>query len=77
MLKQTLPAPQNNGVNHEPILINQVMLHQRLDKITTAKDQNVLTRLLLQLGYFLGNIPFDQACIPLNLLQGLPLTVIL
>jgi hypothetical protein len=36
------------------------MLHQRVYEITTACDQNVLTGLLFQLGYFFRDILFDQ-----------------
>lgn len=44
-----------------PIFIDEVMLHQHMYKIATPKDQNVLTELLFQLGYFFCNILFDQS----------------
>jgi hypothetical protein len=46
------------------------MLHQGVDKIATAVDQEVLAGLLLQFGYFIGDIIFDQRCISLGLFQG-------
>jgi len=49
------------------------MLHQRVDKIGTAVDQDVLTRLLFQLGYFFYDTlrVFNQVgIVPLRLFQG-------
>ena len=44
--KETLSSAENYGMDHEPILIYKVVLHQRLRKCATARDQDILTRLL-------------------------------
>ncbi len=54
--EETLSAPQDNGVNHEPVLVDEVMLHQRADKVSTASDQDILARLLLEPGVFFYSI---------------------
>jgi hypothetical protein len=46
--KQALPAPQNNGMDHRPVLVDEVVVHQGMHQRATAGDQDVLTRLLLQ-----------------------------
>src|SRR5918996_1731706 len=40
--EQTLAASQEDGVDHEPVLVHQVVLHQRLDEITAPEDDDVL-----------------------------------
>ena len=45
----------------DPILIDEIVFHQRVHEIAAAVDQDVLTGLLLQLGDFLRDIPLDQA----------------
>jgi hypothetical protein len=58
--KQPLSAPQDNRIDQQPVLIDQVMLHQRLDKRSAAGDHDVLTGLLLQLGHFFRRITLEQ-----------------
>jgi len=48
-------------VDHEPVLVDQVVLHQRVYQHATASNQNVLTGLLLQPGYFFRYITLDQS----------------
>ncbi len=47
-------------MDHEPILVDQAIWHQRVYKIGASSDQDVLTGLLHQPGYFLRDILFDQ-----------------
>ena len=58
--EETRSAPQDNRIDQEPIFFNEVMLHQRVDKLATAVDQDVLTRLLLQLGDIFPNEPSER-----------------
>src|SRR5215217_1963412 len=58
--EETFPASYNNRKDHEPVLVDEVVLHQRVHKIAAAEDQDVLTGLLLQPGHFLRDVPFDQ-----------------
>ena len=60
VFEEALSAPQNNRIDQEMIFIDEVMLHQRVYKIATAEDQDALTGLLLQLGYFFRDIVLDQ-----------------
>jgi hypothetical protein len=55
--EETFPAPQNDREDHESVLIDEVMLHQRVDEVGTAVDQDVPTVLLLQLGDLLSEVP--------------------
>src|SRR5688500_20248760 len=50
VLKQTLSAPHDDGMNHEPKLVEEVVLKQRPDQGRAAGDRDVLTWLLLQPG---------------------------
>lgn len=36
--KETLPFPQNNWIDQEPIFIDEIVLHQHVDKFATARD---------------------------------------
>ncbi len=44
-LKQALPAPHDNGENYDLILIDQVVLHQGVNKSATAENQDLLASL--------------------------------
>ncbi len=59
--EQTLSASQNNGKDQQVVLIDEVVLHQRLHKFSAAKDHDILTGLLLQLGDFVRDILVDQS----------------
>jgi hypothetical protein len=56
LAKQALPAPHNDGIDEEVILIDEVRLEQRLCQRAAAEDQDVLTRLLLQPGDLLRDV---------------------
>src|SRR5262249_30819073 len=58
--EKALAAPNDSGMNKELILVDQVGLHQRLDKNGTADNDDVLTGFLLQPGYFFGDIRLDN-----------------
>ena len=46
-LKETLPAPHDDGMDHEPELVEKAVLQQRADQGRAAGDRDVLTGLLL------------------------------
>ena len=47
VLKETLPAAHDDGMDHEPELVEEVVLQQRPDQGRAAGDRDVLTGLLL------------------------------
>lgn len=60
---------QHHGKHHEPVLVDQVMVDQRVEQVGAAKQQDVTARLLFQLGDRLGGIPlmmlaFCQPTVP-------------
>ena len=71
-LKQALPAPQDDGMDHEPKLVEEVVAQQRPDEGAAAEDRDVLARLLLELGDLFRDVTLDQGrVLPLEgLLQG-------
>src|SRR5229473_2035881 len=68
--EDTLSAAQNNRKDHEPIFIDEVQLCQRVNKLATPENQNVLTALVLESGHLFREIALDQAGIPLHLGEG-------
>jgi hypothetical protein len=61
VFEETPTVPQDERIDHEPVLVDEVVPHLRVHKFATAVDQDVLTGLLLQPKDFLRDIPFDQA----------------
>src|SRR5215208_7289475 len=59
-LKQTLSAPHDYGMDHEPQLVEEAFLQQRPDQGRTAGYGDVLARLLLELGDLLGDVVLYQ-----------------
>jgi hypothetical protein len=45
--EETFPASQDNGKDHEPVLVYEAMFHQRVDEVCAAEDQDVLAGPLL------------------------------
>ena len=71
VLKEPLALAQDQRTDDERILIDEVMVHERADKVATTQDHYVLTKLLLELGHFFGDIALDQpGIVPCHLLQG-------
>jgi hypothetical protein len=60
VLEEPFSAAYDDGKDHEPILVDQVVLHQRVHEIAAAEDQDVLAGLLLELGHFFGDVSLDQ-----------------
>src|SRR5215217_8838520 len=72
VLKQTLSAPHDYGMDHEPKLVEEVVLKQRPDQGRAAGYRDILARLLLEPGDLLGDVVPDQGrVLPLEgLLEG-------
>ncbi len=55
-----LATAQDNGVDQQPVFIDQVVLDQRVNKLATATDRDLFAGLLLQLAYLFDHITLDQ-----------------
>src|SRR5215208_2137660 len=71
-LKQTLSTAHHDRVDHEPELVEEVVLQQRPDQGRAAGYRDILARLLLEPGDLLGDVVPDQGrVLPLEgLLEG-------
>ena len=47
-------------MEHQPVLVDQVVAHQRLGELAAADDLEVLSGLLLELGDRLGDVALEQ-----------------
>jgi hypothetical protein len=66
--EKALSAAQNDGEDHESVFVDEVMLHQCLNEVTAAVDEDVASRLLLQLGDLLRDVAADECgVVPLRL----------
>ncbi len=54
--EKVLFAPHDDRKEHEPVFVDEVVLHKRPYELVTAEDQNVPTGLPLQPGHFLCDI---------------------
>src|SRR5918993_4174556 len=72
VLKQTLSAPHDYGMEHEPKFVEEAVLQQRPDQGRAAGYRDVLARLLLELGDLLGDVvTYQGRVLPLEgLLEG-------
>jgi len=59
--EEMLSAAQDNRVDHEPVLIDEGMLHQRSYQLAAAYDCDAPSGLLLEFSYFLRNVSFDHS----------------
>jgi len=67
-----LPAPENDGVDGEPVLVDEVVVHQGVDEVRAAGDQDVPAGLLFEIGDLFGDIATEERRVrPLHLLQAL------
>src|SRR4029077_1393228 len=48
LAEEPLPAPEHDRVDHQPELVDQIVLDQRLHELSAARDENVPVDLLLQ-----------------------------
>src|SRR5579864_1218147 len=59
-VEEALAAPQGNRINEETQEIHEVVLQQRAGESSAAANQDVLPGLLLEPGYLLRGVSFDQ-----------------
>jgi hypothetical protein len=70
--EQVLPAAQDDRVDRDPVLVDEVVPHQRVDEIGASRCQDVAARLLLQFPDLVEDVAAEQRrVLPLHVLQGL------
>src|SRR5918996_2657975 len=60
VLEEAPPLPEHDWVDPESILVNEVVFQQAVHEVVAAIHDQVLTRLLLELGDSLRDIAFDE-----------------
>lgn len=55
--KQPFPLAQSYRIDHQPEIIDQIMLHKRLEQITASPNVQIGSFPLLEFGDFFRNIP--------------------
>jgi hypothetical protein len=70
--EEPLHPPHDDGKDHEPVLVDQAVLRQRVHEVCAAEDEDVLAGLLLERGHSLRDVVLDQGrVVPLEgLFQG-------
>src|SRR3979490_2792785 len=69
--KQAPALAEDDRVQHEPVEVDQVLLHQRIEELGAAGQQEVFTGHLLQLADFLRHVSVDQLrSRPVDLVEG-------
>src|SRR6185503_15573842 len=53
--KQAFPLAQSYRIDHQPEIIDQIMLHERLKQITASPNMEIGTFTLLEFGDFFRN----------------------
>ena len=70
VLEEAPPLPEHDRVDPESILVDEVVFQQAVHEVVAAVHDQVLTRLLLELGHGLRDIAFDQmGVLPLQVLE--------
>src|SRR6266540_669406 len=70
LLEQALPTAQDDGEDHQPVLVDQVVLHQRADELGAAGHQDVAAVPLLEPGDLVDDVVPDHGrVVPLGLVQ--------
>ena len=69
--EQMLPAPEHDREEHDPQLVHQVQLQQRIDELGTPEDEDVPVGPLLQPSDLAGEVASDDLrVVPRRLAQG-------
>ena len=55
--KQLFSLAQSYRIDHQPEIIDQIMLHKRLEQITASPNVEIGSFSLLELGDFFRNLP--------------------
>src|SRR5215208_417224 len=68
--EQTLPFSEDDREHHQAVLVDEILLLQRVHKLRAAVDDDVVGELLLELAYLGCDIPADDGrVVPLGLVQ--------
>ena len=71
LAEEALAASEHDGEDHQPELVDEVVLDQRLHEPGAAVDDDVAVLLLLQLRDFLHDVALQhRRVVPLGLIQG-------
>src|SRR5205823_9022509 len=70
--EETAPRSQHDRVDQQDKPVDEVACHQRLDQFSTAEDHQILSRRLLEPGYGVGGVAFEECGVAprKRLLQG-------
>ena len=58
--EETPPSPQDQRVNHQQVLVDEIVGRQRLDQLAAAHDGDILFLMLLEAGHRLGHVAFEE-----------------
>src|SRR6266540_2532456 len=56
IFEEAFPPTEENWMDHEPKFVDQLVLRECLDEFSTAIDQDVLPRLLLEVSHCLDRV---------------------
>ena len=68
--EQTFPVAQDHRKDHQAIFVDEVPLVQRVDQLSTAEHQDILTALLLQSGECIRQVALEKGSIPGHVREG-------
>src|SRR5918995_1897110 len=60
LAEEALAGPDDRGEDHQPVPVDEVVLHQRLPELDAAVDQDVPVHFLPQVGDSLGYVSADH-----------------
>src|ERR1700736_2678807 len=58
--EEAAPRSKDERMDLEHELVDQVALHQRLDQLSAAHDQEILAQLLLEAGHSIPGVAFEE-----------------
>src|SRR6266571_4015931 len=67
--EEGLACAEHDGMDHEPELVDEVVLHQQSYQRAAAVDQEVPTRVKLEFRDLFSNVSLDPGRVPLHLLN--------
>jgi hypothetical protein len=71
VLEEAPPPPEHDRVDPELVLVDEVVFQQTVREVVGAVHDQVLTRLLLELGHGVRDIALDQmGVLPPRVLEG-------
>src|SRR6266536_1837698 len=64
--EEALSGSEDERVDHEPVLIDQLVRHQRVHERAAAVDEDVVAGLLLQVGGRVDDVALEECRLPLE-----------